>query len=158
MNGVNSHFYNLLFVVHVIAIVGLFGPALLFSRLTRKASELRGEAGASVMKVALFANGPLALGSLIALVLAGIGMVIVSDGAWGFDAAWISASFAIAFALFGIGAFWLQSAIKNFAELLTNNGNDEEVRKSRAQIAMSTGFIHIALVIALVLMVWKPGA
>ncbi len=156
MSGVNSALYYALLVVHILSIVAIFGPALVFPSLARKAIDLKGESGASVMKIAQFANGPIALGGLVALVLAGIGLVVVSDGAWGFDEPWISAGFAIALALFGVGWFMTQPAITKLRAALSESASDEKLRTLRSQLAMSTGFMHLAMAVAVVLMVWKP--
>lgn len=154
--GVNSGFYIALLVVHIAATVALFGPSLLFPSIMRKALELRGSNGASLVKTMLVANGPMAVGALVVLILAGVGLVIVSDGAWEFGDRWISAGFTIALALLGVGWLLVQPAIKKLESALANNESDEKLNTLKAQISMSTGLIHLGMVVAIVLMVWKP--
>lgn len=163
MSGIGSFLYNALLVTHIIAIVAAFGPPLAITSIMRLARQQGGEQGAKTAGLASFAFNQISTPAAVVTVLAGILLVVVSDGAWSFSQAWISAAFTVVLLLVLIGSFVLAPALAKGAQLIagSTNGEDpssaEETGKNKAMIAMGTGFYHLGLLIIVVLMIWKPG-
>ena len=111
MSGVGSFVYNLLLTVHIIAVVAAFGPPLVITRVLKLAREQGGDAGAKTASLASFAFNKVSLPAAIGAVVAGVLLVVVSDGAWSFSQPWISAAFTVILLLVLIGFFVVAPAI-----------------------------------------------
>jgi uncharacterized membrane protein len=78
----------------------------------------------------------------------GIGLVLVSDDAWGFDQAWVSLSFLVWIALCGVVSGIIMPGERKVG------GGDVSAMK---QVAMGGQIATVLLLVMLYLMIWKPG-
>ncbi|UDY37293.1 hypothetical protein [Dermatobacter hominis] len=124
--------FRILLLIHVLAAVVAFGGNFVQPMLVRGGAD-----NATLGK----ANKVIQLPSLIILLLAGIGLILTSDEVFKFSQTWVSIAFLVV-----IVAIVLQFLVARAYE------ND-----NRSIVPGLTGGLHICLVIALYLMIWKPG-
>lgn len=124
--------FQLTLVLHIAAAIGAAGPLLVQPALRR----------ADALPVAARLHTRVTIPSLTLAGLLGFGLVGLSDDAFTLDQAWIHASIATWVALIGLTTLGIARGLAN--------GNDRAVRAS-------LGASHLLVVVALVLMVVKPG-
>ena len=125
--------YGILLLVHVIAAVVAFGGNFVQPMLARS-GNVTDEGFAK-------ANLYIQLPAIVVLFVAGMGMIGMSDEVWKFSQTWVSIAFLVAI-LAGVLQYLVARAWKA--------GNAKAVPGL-------TGGLHVLLVIALYLMIWKPG-
>ena len=148
--------YNVMLVVHVLALIVAFAPAFVWPFVSRK---LRTTGGADVSSALAKATagmttkiyGPaLAIGGLVGFGLAGMSGKDANDELiYSVSDPWLSAAALIWFLLLGLFFGLLGPAEKRAA------AGEESAAKI---VRMSSGIIHLGVVVALYLMVFKPGA
>lgn len=144
----DSFGYKLFFLLHILSIIVAFAPNFVWPMVSVKMRKEGKPAGATIGELAggntLKVHGP-------ALVLAGIfgfGMVGMSDKAWEFSQAWVSAGMLVWFLLMGVVFGLMLPAEKKAA------AGDVAAEKL---VSMAGGIMHLLLVIELIIMIWKPG-
>jgi uncharacterized membrane protein len=135
---VDSGVYKVLFLLHIVAIVAAFGPALLYPVLGRHRAN----------KVAAETNQRISLPALVLAGLFGMGLLGASDKVYKFSQAWVSAALLVWILLIVDCAVLLRPALVAAAD------GDE---RAAARAGIFTGLLHLGLVVLLVLMIWKPG-
>ena len=130
--AVNSGVFQAFTVIHVLAIVVAFGGLFVQPMVVRGSAD----AGASLAKSVKFVQLP----ALLVALVAGFGLVGMSDEAYKFSQAWVSIGFA-GVIVAAVGMFLLIKALETGAK----------------NAAMLTGICHLALVVAMWAMVVKPG-
>ena len=154
--------YNLVKFLHVVMIVTVFGASFVLpyldSRLGADVDATRARLAAAVADWTRVVAVPL-------LVLAGVtGMILVllSDDAWSFADAWVSASFLVwGFGLVNAILFlapYVAQRATVVGQLAGGSGDPAVAIRLRRRIGMHTGVGHLIFLILVVLMVWKPGA
>lgn len=160
--GTTSAIYRIILLLHILTAIVGFGGLIAHGAYNAKA--FRSTAGdalvllrntAAVTKIAHYA--------IYALFVFGIVLVSLSDGAIGFGAPWISASFLIVFAVVGIAHGLVRPAIRGLtarAEALAPDAaleSDAEAKSLAGKLAIGEGLTQVLLAIALILMIWQPG-
>jgi len=153
--------YDISVFIHVTAVVvgfgATFGEAVLF--------PVAMKAGVRhlpfVHEVQLAINQRLAGPALGLIILTGIYQTI--DGDWGFGSFWISATIAIAIVLGGMnGAYFVPTDRRLAAQVqreIDETGNvSEDYQRSARTEGMVGGVAGLLVIIAVFLMVTKPGA
>jgi uncharacterized membrane protein len=135
--GLDGTGYQLLLVLHLLAVIAAFGPMLLYPRLRREAPG-----------VIRPLHDRLVLPALVLLWVFGMGLVGLSDDAWELSDTWIALSLVLWLVALGL-AFFVQRPA------LAAGGRDAA---AQSRLAASTGVIHLILVVVVYLMVFKPGA
>lgn len=136
---VSSGAYKVFLFVHVLAVIAAFGPGLLYS------VGVRGGIHRELTDV----HTRISIPAVVVVGIAGFGLVGLSDKAWKFDQAWVSLG-ALVWLLVVLDAVLLLRPALASATV----GND----KAKGKVAMATGLLHLGMVVALLLMVFKPGA
>lgn len=136
--SVDSGVYKVLLLLHIVAIVAAFGPALLYPLLGRSRAN----------KVAADTNQRISLPALVLAGVFGIGLIGSSDKMYKFSQAWVSAALVIWILLIVDCAALLRPALAGAAD-----GDERAVTRA----GIFTGLLHLGLVVLLVLMIWKPG-
>ena len=148
--AVDDGTYNLFLYLHILSFLVAFAPTVIDPMLERyfarsgSDSVLQSWAGFSSTYTRTFS-----LGGLLGLIVTGIVLIILSDDAWEFSDAWISAAFVLWFAIGGVISAMILKGEKQVA-----GGT-----MSGAKLIARGGAIATVLgLVALYLMVFKPGA
>lgn len=128
--------YRLLGLLHIISVVVAFGPLFIYPSLVRAG------AGATVATWHL----RLSLPALVVAWVLGMGMIGVSDGAIEMSDGWIVASLVIWVGLVAVSWFLIRPSLTDASD------------RARSMLGAGIGVTHLALVVMVWLMVFKPGA
>ena len=123
-------------LLHVLSVIAAFGPLFVYPSLVRAG------AGAEVAKWHL----RLSLPALVLAWVFGMGMVGMSDNQIEMSDSWIVASLAIWVGLVAVSWFLIRPSLADTSE------------RARSMLGAGTGITHLALVVLLWLMIFKPGA
>lgn len=125
--------YRILGLLHIITAVSAFGPVLLYPGL-KKAGETK-----TIARLHMMLTFP----SLVLLWVFGMGMAGV--GELSMADPWLSISIIVWLALVAVSWLMIRPAISN------------DSPAAISKMAAGSGITHLGLVVALVLMIWKPG-
>jgi hypothetical protein len=127
--------YEILGVLHILAVIIAFGPVFLYPSLQRAG------AGATLAKLHL----RLVLPALALAWVFGMGLVGASDGMWEMSQTWIWLALIGWVALMLVGWFLIRPGLSDTTE------------QGRTKMAAGVGTTHLLLIVMLYLMVFKPG-
>lgn len=133
--------YRIMGLLHIISVVAAFGPLFLYPGL-RKAGETK-----TIASMHMKMTFP----ALIALWVFGMGMAGMSkpkgsdELLFKMSQTWLVLSLIIWVILVAVSWFMIRPAITDESEAATG------------KLAAGTGIMHLGLVIAVILMIWKPG-
>ena len=169
--GVNSTLYNLVLVLHLVAVVVGFGTVFLNGAYGAEAKR-RGGAGGLAIGEANFAVSKMAQYAIYAAGVFGVLLVILSDGAWEFSQLWISLSFLVFFVAMGLAQGLLMPAARRMNVLAGElagaapggggggGGRPPQVAEKEAlekRLAVVGTILNLMVVALIALMVFKPG-
>lgn len=141
--------YNLILLLHIVAVLVAFAPAAINPLLERHLARNGGDA--AIQSWAGFARDytkKIALSGLVVLLVTGVLMIVMSDEVWEFSQTWISLSFLVWFAIAGV-----VSAMILKGERLMAAGD----MKGRELVAKGGPIATLLLLVMLYLMIFKPG-
>lgn len=149
--------YNVMLLIHVLAVMVAFAPAFVWPFVARKlrSATQDGDLSSAVARATAGMTtkiyGPaLAIGGLVGFGLAGMSGKDANDELiYSVSDPWLSAAAVIWFLLLGLFFGLVGPAEKRAV------AGDESAAK---MVRMSNGIIHLGVVVALYLMVFKPGA
>jgi len=152
--------YNISVWIHVTAVVVGFGATFAEALMFPVAMKLDERHLPYVHRLGVAINRRLANPALLVIVITGIYQVAKGD--WSFGAFWISATFAIAIALGALlGSYFIPTdkklAVMAEKDLAAGGLSDEYRRLARREGQIGT-VAGILIVVAIFLMVTKPGA
>lgn len=168
--GIGSAAYNIVFVLHLMAVIVGFGGVVLNGVYGAQAKKRPGVGGLAIGE-ANVAVSKLAEKVILAVPVFGILLVVLSDGAWEFTQPWV----VISMMLFVVSmAYALLVQVHNAermnalaAELVAAgpppagaSGPPPQVAKMEAlekKLAAGGAGLSLALVVMVALMVFKPG-
>ena len=142
--------YNIILLVHIVAVVVAFAPAAINPLLERHFARNGGDA--AIQTWAGFSRDytkKISLSALVLLLVTGILMIVLSDDLIEFSDLWISLSFLVWFAIAGV-----VSALILKGERLMAAGD----MKGRELVAKGGPIATVLLLVMLYLMIFKPGA
>lgn len=131
-----SNGYEVLGLLHILAVIAAFGPLLVYPTLQR--------AGADQQLARMHMR--ITLPALVLMWVFGMGLVGMSDEQWKMSDGWISAALVVWVAMVAVSWFLIRPAITDRSE------------KAKSLMAAGTGITHLLMVVGLYLMVFKPGA
>jgi hypothetical protein len=131
--GIDSTGYKILLLVHVVSVVVAFGPNFAAPMLSR-VGEVTNEA---LGKAALYVQLP----AIVVMWVAGMGLVGMSDDLYEMSQTWI---------LLALVLFLLSAGLLFVISRAYRSGDTKAV-------PAFTGTLHLALLLGVVLMIWKPG-
>jgi uncharacterized membrane protein len=127
--------YKLLGILHIVSVVAAFGPLFIYP------SMLHAGAGTEVARWHL----RLSLPALVLAWVFGMGLVGASDGVIEMSDGWIIASLQIWVALVVVSWFLVRPSLTDTRD------------RARSMLSAGLGITHLALVVLVYLMVFKPG-
>jgi len=148
--AVRDDTYNLFLFLHIVAVIVTFASVLLnpmleaFLRKTEGAETIRDWSAFNVWYTRIFS-----LGGLAVLFVTGVVMILVSDDVIEFSDTWISLSFLVWFAMGGV-----LSAMVLKGQKLMAAGD----MSGRSKAVLGNQITSVLVLVALYLMVFKPGA
>jgi uncharacterized membrane protein len=148
--GVGSGVYRFVLLLHITAVVVGFGTLMLNGVYARLADKRGGAEGVAINEANAAVSQQWALPFVYAVPVLGIALVLLSDDEWGFDQLWITLSFVVF--IVGVG---LAIEMKRARGRMKERSADH-VRLGR-KVAALGGALNVAVVVAIALMVWKPG-
>lgn len=128
--------YQVLGLLHVLAAVTAFGPLFLYTGL-HKAGETQ-----TIARLHMKFTFP----SLVLLWVFGMGLVGMSDKFFRMQHTWIAISLVIWLVLIIISLVLIRPAVADPSE------------EARSKMAAGVGVTHLLFFVALILMIFKPGA
>lgn len=144
----DSFGYKLFFLLHILSVIVAFAPGFVWPIVAVNLKKQQKPVGPAIGALAA-GNGTKVHGP--ALVLSGFfgfGLIGMSDKAWEFSQAWISVAMLLWFIMIGVLFGMMIPAEKKAA------AGDESADKI---VGMSSGLLHLLLLLMLVDMIWKPG-
>jgi uncharacterized membrane protein len=153
--------YSISVFIHVTAVMVGFGATFAEAIMFPVAVKVGRQHLPYVHRLQLAINQRLATPALVVVLLTGIYQT--SDGDWGFDSSWISATFLIVIVVGGLlGAYFIPAdrklAVQAEREITeTGNVSEDYLRQARRQGAIGA-LTGVLLIAAVFLMVTKPGA
>ncbi len=171
--------YKTLLVLHLLAVIVGFGPAMMAGLWGAEAKKRRGREGLAIAEATTKVVGTYAEWAIYAVPVFGILLVLASEDAWKFSQAWISLSFLIYFAALGVVHAVHMPNLRRMNELMAElvagpppgaggaggagggpGGPPPQVAEIEARgkkAGMVGGLLSLMAVAVVVLMVFKPG-
>lgn len=144
----DDNLYNLLLLVHILAVVVTFAPAVINPLLEKHFEKNGGEAALTNWSgFTASYTSKIALPGLVVILLTGVWMIVDFDG-WEFSQTWISLSFLVWFAIGGVVSAMILKGEKKLA------AGD---MSGRGLVAKGGPIATVLLIVMLYLMIFKPG-
>lgn len=148
---IGSFPYNLVLLLHIVAVLVAFAPAFVWPVLrvrlrNQGTATLPSEVGSQVAPTTLLVHAP----ALVAAGILGILTVLLSGDAYEFAQTWVSIAFVLWFLMLGVLFLGILPADRKAAEPDDTPGAD-------TRASMFNGMLHLLLVLMLIDMIWKPG-
>jgi len=157
--GTNSGIYKLLFLLHMLAVIGGIGTVVLNGVYAAKAKAAGGSGGTAVT-VANYEVSDVAEKLIYTIPIWGILMVLVSDDAIGFGDTWIWLSMLLYVVALGISHAVLIPSHRRYNELAASEGGPSagaEAQGLEKKMAAGGTALNLIVVVLVALMIWKPG-
>ena len=161
--GTDSALYQIVLLLHIAAAIVGFGGMITHSTYHARAFRAPAEAARAVLEatkgVAKWADY-----GIYAVLPLGIVAIAVSDSTFSMGDPWVSASFVVWFALVGVLHGLVRPAVKAMTARAEAIGGstvletDDEAAAASRKLMMGEAISQILVVVALFLMIWKPGA
>lgn len=167
-----SGLYKTLLVLHLLAVILGFGPAMMAGLWGAEAKARRGREGLAISEATYKVVGTYAEWFIYAAPVFGILLVLASDDAWKFSQAWIGASLTIYIAALGIVHGVHLPNLRRMNQLMAELANGPgpggggqggpppqvaELEARGKKAGMFGGLLSLMAVAIVVLMVFKPG-
>ena len=161
--GLDSALYQIVLLLHIATAIVGFGGVVTHGAYNARA--FRAPAGAARELLAATQSATnVAHYAIYAVLPLGMVLIAVSDDAFGWGDPWVSASFMVWFLLVGAAHGAVRPAVRALAERAASLDPDAALQDDTEAVAASRKLMigeaatQLLLVIALFLMIWKPGA
>ena len=161
--GIESVLYRVVLLLHMDAAIVGFGGVIAHGAYHARAFRSPAATAASVLDITTGAT-KLAEYAIYAVLPLGIVLVATSDDTFSLGDPWVSASFVVWFLLIGASHGAVRPAVRTMmtrAQELTPEtvlSTDDVVAGASRRLMIGEAATQLLLVVALILMVWKPGA
>jgi uncharacterized membrane protein len=157
--GVDEDFYDLVLVLHILAVIIGFGGMFIAGFYGRAAGTIPGREGLTVAETTMKVTSLVPTMAVYTVPILGILLILISDDVWKFSQAWISLSFLLYIVMLVVAIAVHVPNIRTMIALRSGaegvQATEVEVRARRA--AILGGVINLLWVAILFLMVFKPG-
>jgi len=148
-------FYDVVLTVHILAVVVAFGVVFAYPVIDAQVRRASPGDLAALHRLHVVLARRLVTPAMTVVLLAGLYLAI---DRWSLGDPWISATLAILFVLFGLTGAVLIPADMRLAELAERDGgNSEEYQRESRKADLFGGLALLLVVVAIFLMVAKPG-
>ena len=170
--GVGSTGYKIVFVLHMLAVIVGFGTVVLNGIRGAEAKKRPGPGGLAIGESGFKVNS-IAEYFIYAVPVFGIGLVLMSDGTWGFGQTWVWLTLALYVVGIGVSHAVLIPSEKRMnvlaAELVAAGPPPAgapaggpppqvvEMEGLEKKLAAAGTFLNVLVVVAVALMIFKPG-
>lgn len=157
--GVGSDLYNLVAVLHILAVIIGFGGMFIAGLYGNEARDRPGREGLAVAEVTLKVTGAVPTAAVCAVPILGILLILMSDDTWKFSEAWISLSFLLYFVLMGLATGVQVPATRKMVAMRSGaeGAQSIDMQALGKKVATIGGIVNLLWVVILSLMVFKPG-
>ena len=163
--GVSGGLYRFVLLLHILTVVVAFGSFMANAAYARLARQRGGSEGAAINEASAAVTKRVSQGALWAVPVFGILLVVLSDGAIGFEELWISLSFLLYIAAAALLVAVVIPTQRRTNQLEKENldrtspgaGGSERVRLDK-KLAASSGVFNLLFLAILALMIFKPGS
>lgn len=145
--AVGDGVYNVFLLLHIVAVLVAFSPAVAHTLL---AAQVRGgRGGAPVLGLMHRNERRVNAPALVLAGLLGFGLQGMSDGAWEFGQTWIWLSIVL----------WIvQNGVLHAVLLPAQKAVADGDRSGQSRVDLGSGLVSLLFLVILILMIWKPGA
>lgn len=149
--------YLLFLTLHILCAIVGFGGVMLNGIWGSTLSKTQGEA-AGVLAVTLEKVSKIAEMFILAVVVFGVIVVLLSDGAHSWSSPWLWVSIVLYLAALGLSFGVLAPASRELVAL-AEAGNEPSAQRTALEkkVAAVSGVLHLSLVVILLLMVFGPS-
>jgi hypothetical protein len=168
--GISGFAYKAVFLLHVLSAIVGFGGVVLNGLYGFHAKNRRGEGGLAIVETN-FAVSEVCSRFIYAVPVFGFGLVGLSDGVWGFGQTWVWLSMLVYTGALGLSHGVMKPTVKRMIVLMkemvsapvgVGSPGSAPQAAEMGQLGQTAGVtgaaLNFALVVVLVLMIWKPGA
>ena len=155
--GVDGDLYNLVLVLHILAVIIGFGGMFIAGFYGDESRRLPADEGLVVAQATMKVSGQVPTVAVYAVPILGILLVLMSDDVWQFSQAWISISFLLYIVLMGLATGLQVPTLRKLVALRAAGGNATQVEALGKRAAVVGAIVNVLWVITLALMVFKPG-
>ena len=158
--GVGSNLYDLVLVLHILAVIIGFGGTFIAGFYGAEASKRQGREGLAVAETTLKVTSLAPTMAVYTVPILGILLILLSDDVWQFSDAWISLSFLLYIVIIVLA---VTVQVPNIRKMIALRSGAEgvqatEVERRARTAAMVGGTLNLLWIAILFLMVFKPGA
>ncbi len=148
--------FKICLLLHVLFAIAAFGPAFAFPFASRAGNQ----AAAAMLKVTQRVVVP----SMVGVIVFGALAVVASDDFFEMSDAFVSIGFVLAFLAIGVAAAIVMPAQRRLSaheRSAEGAGGGEPLTGEhraalRGRVAGGTGALHLILLVAVIIMIWKP--
>ncbi len=157
--GVDTDLYNLVLVLHILAVIIGFGGMFIAGFYGRESENRPGRDGLAVAETTLKVTGTIPTVAVVAVPILGILLILLSDDTWKFSEAWISLSFLLYIVLMGLATGVQVPAIRKMVAMRSGaeGAQSLEMQALGKKAATVSAIVNVLWVVILFLMVFKPG-
>ncbi len=158
--GVDTNLYNLVLVLHILAVIIGFGGTFIAGFYGREAGARSGREGLAVAETTMKVTSLAPTMAVYSVPVLGILLILLSDDVWKFSDAWISLSFLLYIVILVLA---IAVQVPNIRKMIALRTGAEGVRTSEVEARARTSalvgaVLNVLWVVILFLMVFKPGA
>ena len=157
--GVGSDLYDLVLVLHILAVIIGFGGTFIAGFYGAAGARLPGREGLAVAETTMKVTSLAPTMAIYTVPILGILLILLSDDTWQFSDTWISLSFLLYAAILVLA---LTVQVPNIRRMIELRRGDEgvqatEVERRAKTAGVVSGILNLLWVAVLFLMVFKPG-
>ncbi len=157
--GVGSNLYDLVLVLHILAVIIGFGGMFIAGFYGAEARNRPGREGLAVADSTLKVTSMAPTMAVYTVPVLGILLIFLSDDTWKFSQAWISLSFLLYFVLIALAVAVQVPAIRKMVAMRSGAEGAQplQLQALDKKVAAVGGIVNLLWVAILFLMVFKPG-
>jgi uncharacterized membrane protein len=157
--GVETNLYQLVLVLHILAVIIGFGGMFIAGFYGNEARNRPGREGLAVAETTLKVTSLAPTMAVYSVPILGILLILLSDDTWKFSQPWVGISMLLYIVLLVVAITQQVPAIRKMLALRSGaeGAQSLEMQALGRKAAISGAVVNLCWVIVLFLMVFKPG-